>query len=121
MTPATADPGPTPTPQSAPHPWGRRATPPPSSDGLLSSGLRYGILAIYVGTVYVIVVALGGVGRDRLTPPWWLTLVALLIIWVRVAWPRLREDQLQSLAWKVLVPVALAQLVLTTVIAVVVA
>jgi NADH-quinone oxidoreductase subunit H len=31
-----------------------------------------------------------------------------------VAYPRLREDQLQSLAWKVLVPVALGQLVLTT-------
>jgi NADH-quinone oxidoreductase subunit H len=40
--------------------------------------------------------------------------VAVLVIWARVAYPRLREDQLQSLAWKVLVPVALGQLVLTT-------
>jgi NADH-quinone oxidoreductase subunit H len=40
--------------------------------------------------------------------------VAFLVIWARVAYPRLREDQLQSLAWKVLVPVALGQLVLTT-------
>ncbi|KQX66324.1 NADH-quinone oxidoreductase subunit NuoH [Angustibacter sp. Root456] len=39
--------------------------------------------------------------------------VAVLVIWVRVAWPRLREDQLQALAWKVLVPLALAQLALT--------
>lgn len=40
-------------------------------------------------------------------------LVALLVIWVRVAWPRLREDQLQRLAWLWLVPLALLQLVLT--------
>jgi NADH-quinone oxidoreductase subunit H len=48
----------------------------------------------------------------------WLLLkafaVALLIIWLRVVSPRLREDQLQRLCWLVLVPVALAQLVLTT-------
>lgn len=40
-------------------------------------------------------------------------LVALLVIWVRVAWPRLREDQLQRLAWLWLVPLALLQLGLT--------
>ncbi len=45
-------------------------------------------------------------------------LVALLVIWVRVAWPRLREDQLQGLAWKVLVPLALGQLALTGVVVV---
>ncbi|MBT9256430.1 NADH-quinone oxidoreductase subunit H [Phycicoccus sp. MAQZ13P-2] len=39
--------------------------------------------------------------------------VALLVIWVRVAWPRLREDQLQRLAWLWLVPLALGQLLLT--------
>ncbi|MEO5609332.1 MAG: NADH-quinone oxidoreductase subunit H, partial [Ornithinibacter sp.] len=39
--------------------------------------------------------------------------VAVMIIWIRVAWPRLREDQLQRLAWVWLVPVALAQLLLT--------
>jgi NADH-quinone oxidoreductase subunit H len=40
-------------------------------------------------------------------------LVALVVIWVRVAYPRLRADQLQRLAWTGLVPVALGQLVLT--------
>ena len=44
--------------------------------------------------------------------------VAFLVIWARVAYPRLREDQLNAFAWKVLVPIALAQLALTTVIAV---
>ena len=39
--------------------------------------------------------------------------VAVLVIWVRVAWPRLREDQLQRLAWVWLVPIALGQLLLT--------
>lgn len=42
-------------------------------------------------------------------------LIAVLIIWMRVSWPRLREDQLQRLAWLVLVPIALAQLALTAV------
>jgi NADH-quinone oxidoreductase subunit H len=39
--------------------------------------------------------------------------VAVVVIWLRVSWPRLREDQLQRLAWLVLVPLALAQLALT--------
>ncbi|MGL5928146.1 MAG: NADH-quinone oxidoreductase subunit H, partial [Dermatophilaceae bacterium] len=39
--------------------------------------------------------------------------VALVVIWLRVAWPRLREDQLQRLAWCWLVPLALGQLLLT--------
>ncbi len=45
-------------------------------------------------------------------------LVCVLVIWVRVSWPRVREDQLQALAWKVLVPLALLQLVLTGVLVV---
>ena len=40
-------------------------------------------------------------------------MVAVCVIWVRVAWPRLREDQLQRLAWLWLVPLALLQLMLT--------
>jgi NADH-quinone oxidoreductase subunit H len=39
--------------------------------------------------------------------------VSFVVIWVRVAYPRLREDQLQRLCWLVLVPAALAQIVLT--------
>jgi NADH-quinone oxidoreductase subunit H len=48
-------------------------------------------------------------------------LLSFLVIWIRVAYPRLREDQLQRLAWLGLVPVALAQLVLTGVVAVAIA
>lgn len=40
---------------------------------------------------------------------------AFLIIWIRVAWPRLREDQLQRVAWLGLVPMALLQLAITAV------
>ena len=40
-------------------------------------------------------------------------LVAVVILWIRMAWPRLREDQLQRLAWLRLVPIALLQLALT--------
>ncbi|MGZ8769229.1 NADH-quinone oxidoreductase subunit H, partial [Aeromicrobium sp.] len=47
--------------------------------------------------------------------------VAFVVIWARVAYPRLREDQLNAFAWKVLVPIALAQLALTTVVAVMIA
>ncbi|MEI2776726.1 MAG: NADH-quinone oxidoreductase subunit NuoH [Tetrasphaera sp.] len=39
--------------------------------------------------------------------------VAVLMIWIRVSWPRLREDQLQRFAWLALIPLALAQLALT--------
>jgi NADH-quinone oxidoreductase subunit H len=42
-----------------------------------------------------------------------LMLVAFLMFWARFTYPRLREDQLQSLAWKVLIPLGLLNLVLT--------
>ena len=35
------------------------------------------------------------------------------MIWFRWTWPRLREDQLQSLAWRWLVPLALANIAVT--------
>lgn len=45
--------------------------------------------------------------------------VAFLIFWVRFTYPRLREDQLQSLAWKFLIPLALLNIVVTAVLKVV--
>jgi NADH-quinone oxidoreductase subunit H len=38
-----------------------------------------------------------------------------VVFWVRFSFPRFREDQLQRLAWKFLIPVALANIVLTAV------
>lgn len=93
-------------------------------------GLRFALflLSEYAGIVLVsaltAVLFLGGWRGpfpDELGWVWTLAktgLVALVVIWIRVAWPRLREDQLQRLAWVVLVPVALAQLVLTAVVVV---
>ena len=44
--------------------------------------------------------------------------VSFVVIWLRVTYPRLREDQLQRLSWLVLVPLALVQLALTGVVVV---
>jgi NADH-quinone oxidoreductase subunit H len=97
------------------------------------SGLRFALflLAEYAGIVVIAaltaVLFLGGWQgpfADQLGPVWTLAKVfalSFVVIWVRVAFPRLREDQLQRLAWLVLVPVALGQLVLTGVVAVAIA
>jgi NADH-quinone oxidoreductase subunit H len=91
------------------------------------SGLRFAffLLSEYAGIVVMsllfTVLFLGGWRgpfSESIGPVWSLlkgALIAVLIIWLRVAWPRLREDQLQRLAWLVLVPLALAQLALTAV------
>jgi NADH-quinone oxidoreductase subunit H len=90
------------------------------------TGLRFAffLLAEYVGIVVIAalttVLFLGG-WRGPFADAelgWLWTLlkvfaVSFVIIWLRVAYPRLREDQLQRLCWLVLVPLALAQLLLT--------
>jgi NADH-quinone oxidoreductase subunit H len=94
------------------------------------SGLRFALFLLteYVGIVILAalttVLFLGGwrgPGPSFLAPMWTLLKVGVLgfvVIWMRVSWPRLREDQLQRLAWGALVPVALAQLALTSVLVV---
>jgi NADH-quinone oxidoreductase subunit H len=89
------------------------------------TGLRFAffLLAEYVGIVVIAalttVLFLGGwqgPGAEHLGWLWTLVkifAVSFVVIWLRVTYPRLREDQLQRLCWLVLVPVALAQLVLT--------
>jgi NADH-quinone oxidoreductase subunit H len=42
-----------------------------------------------------------------------LMLVAFLMFWVRFTYPRLREDQLQAVAWKYLIPIGLANILVT--------
>jgi NADH-quinone oxidoreductase subunit H len=42
-----------------------------------------------------------------------LMFVAFLIFWVRFTYPRFREDQLQALAWKVLIPIGLVNILVT--------
>jgi len=42
-----------------------------------------------------------------------IVVLTFLIFWFRFTFPRFREDQLQKLAWKVLIPLALANIVAT--------
>jgi NADH-quinone oxidoreductase subunit H len=89
------------------------------------TGLRFAffLLAEYAGIVLLsaltAVLFLGGWhGPFPEALGWLWTLaktfaLAVVVIWLRVAYPRLREDQLQRLAWVWLVPLALLQLGLT--------
>ncbi|CAM4217126.1 complex I subunit 1 family protein [Kibdelosporangium persicum] len=96
------------------------------------TGLRFALflLAEYAGIVVLCalttVLFLGGwrgpFADEELGPVWFLIklfVLAFVVIWLRVSNPRLRADQLQKLAWQVLVPLSLAQLALTGVVKVV--
>lgn len=93
------------------------------------TGLRFGLflLAEYAGIVVfsalTAVLFLGGWRgpfADAQLGWFWLLaktmVLSVVVIWVRVTYPRLREDQLQRLAWLGLVPLALAQLLITGVV-----
>ncbi|MCO5994601.1 NADH-quinone oxidoreductase subunit NuoH [Actinoallomurus rhizosphaericola] len=90
------------------------------------AGLRFALflLAEYAGIVVLsaltTVLFLGGWKGPVLDTQlgWLWTLIkvfvlSFVVIWLRVSYPRLREDQLQKLAWAGLVPLALVQLALT--------
>jgi len=98
------------------------------------TGIRFAlfILAEYAGIVVfsalTAVMFLGGWKGPFLEHQlgWlWLLIktmaLAFIVIWLRVTYPRLREDQLQRFAWVVLVPLALAQVAVTGVVRVVTA
>ena len=48
-----------------------------------------------------------------------IMIVAFLIFWMRFTFPRFREDQLQAIAWKFLIPLSLANIAVTAVLKVV--
>lgn len=87
------------------------------------SGIRFGLffLGEYVHLqilgALVAVLFLGGWRGPILPPPVWLFMkmifVALIMIWVRGTLPRLRYDQLMALGWKVLIPLALVNIMVT--------
>ncbi|MEU2607941.1 complex I subunit 1 family protein [Streptomyces albus] len=95
------------------------------------TGLRFALflLAEYAGIVVLsaltAVLFLGGWHgpfADGLGWLWMLLKTGVLafgVIWLRVSYPRLREDQIQRLAWTALVPLALFQIALTGVVKVV--
>jgi NADH-quinone oxidoreductase subunit H len=87
------------------------------------SGMRFGLyfLGEYVTMVVlgalVAVFFLGG-WRGPVLPPivWFIgkvTLVVFVMIWMRGTFPRLRYDQLMQLGWKLLVPAALLNIIIT--------
>ncbi len=87
------------------------------------SGMRFGLyfLGEYVTMIMlgslVAVFFLGGWRGPLLPPVLWFSgkviFVVFVMIWIRATLPRLRYDQLMHLGWKVLIPVALLNIVVT--------
>ncbi|MFC5910840.1 complex I subunit 1/NuoH family protein [Streptacidiphilus monticola] len=96
------------------------------------TGLRFAmfLLAEYAGILVLClltsVLFLGGWHGPLAGSLGWLwTLLktfalAFVVIWLRVTYPRLREDQLMRFAWTVLIPLSLLQLALTGIVKVVI-
>jgi len=87
------------------------------------SGMRFAMFFFAEYTNMLVLGALGatlflGGWKGPLLPGWlWIILkaygVILLMMWARWTFPRLRFDQLMSFAWKLLIPLALGNLVVT--------
>ncbi len=89
------------------------------------SGMRWGLfqMAEYINMITLaaltVTLFLGGwhfFWLDWLGPLWFvlkLGLVVFVFIWLRATYPRLRYDQLMSFGWKVLLPVAVINAVVT--------
>jgi len=87
------------------------------------SGMRFAMFFFAEYTNMLVLGALGatlflGGWHGPILPGWlWIILkayaVIVLMMWARWTFPRLRFDQLMSFAWKLLIPLALANLVVT--------
>ena len=90
------------------------------------SGMRWGLfqMAEYINMLTLSALAvtlflggwLGPGDTDWLGPVWFLLKLALVVfvfIWLRATFPRLRYDQLMTLGWKVLLPIATVNAVVT--------
>ena len=86
------------------------------------SGMRWGMFFIgeYANMITISIIAaivfLGGYSEGGLG---WLTIIMkvgffyFLMLWVRASWPHIRPDQLMWLCWKVLMPIAVINVVIT--------
>jgi NADH-quinone oxidoreductase subunit H len=87
------------------------------------SGMRF---AMFFFAEYTNMLVLGGLGATLFLGGWlgpwlpgpvWLLLkayaIVFVMIWMRWTFPRLRFDQLMSFAWKLLIPVALVNFIIT--------
>jgi NADH-quinone oxidoreductase subunit H len=87
------------------------------------SGMRWGMFFIgeYANMITISIIAavvfLGGF--DAESSIGWLTIILkvgfffFLMLWVRASWPHVRPDQLMWLCWKVLMPIAVINLIIT--------
>jgi NADH-quinone oxidoreductase subunit H len=94
------------------------------------SGMRWGLfqMAEYINMLTLaaltVTLFLGGwhfFWLDWLGPLWFvlkLAVVVFVFIWLRATYPRLRYDQLMSFGWKVLLPVAVLNAVVTAILVV---
>ncbi len=86
------------------------------------SGMRWGMFFIgeYANMITISIIAaivfLGGYSEEGIG---WLTIMLkigfffFLMLWVRASWPHVRPDQLMWLCWKVLMPIAVINVVVT--------
>ena len=87
--------------------------------GLFFLGEFMNVIAISCIAVTLFLGGWNGPGPAALGLVWFLLkLFALLFIfiWIRWTYPRLRYDQLMNLGWKVLLPIALANIVVTAIV-----
>ncbi|HXV57464.1 MAG TPA: NADH-quinone oxidoreductase subunit NuoH [Gaiellaceae bacterium] len=92
------------------------------------SGMRYALFAMaeYINVITLSALAVtlffGGWSGPFLPGPLWfflkLLLVVFLFMWLRATLPRLRYDQLMQVGWKVLLPVATLNAVVTAIVVV---
>jgi len=94
------------------------------------TGMKFGMLMLseYAGIIafsgLASVLFLGGYRPlpflEFIPPPLWMLakigLLTFVIIWLRVTYPRLREDQLQRFSWVVLIPITLVDIMVTAVV-----
>jgi NADH-quinone oxidoreductase subunit H len=90
------------------------------------SSMKYGVFMlgeyahIIVASAMCTTLFLGGWQGPFLPPIVWFTLktfaLVFFFIWVRGTFPRFRFDQLMKLGWKVLLPLALANIVVTAIV-----
>ena len=87
------------------------------------SGMRWGLFFIgeyvnmYIVSFLVVLIFLGGFGEgtllDGLCYLAKVMFFIFLFLWTRAAWPHVRPDQLMWLTWKVLMPLAVINIVVT--------
>jgi len=80
-------------------------------------------MSVIAATLFLSGYGLWGINPETLLSPIILFakvgVLVFLMIWLRWTLPRLREDQLQTLAWKWLIPIAIANIIVTAVLKVV--